>query len=57
MQSAAGAPYPSRRDFVGFKAARIAGVLFTFLDIRKQQRYGYPGGYYYYGDYGYEKEA
>ena len=37
--------------------ARIAGVLFTFLDMRKQQRYGYPDGYYYYGDYGYEKEA
>ena len=30
---------------------------FNFLDMRKQQRYGYPDGYYYYGDHGYEKEA
>jgi len=51
-----------RRDHTPKQAAQaalrnLAGVLFTFLDMRKQQRYGYPDGYYYYGDYGYEKEA
>ena len=51
-----------RWDYVPKQAAQaalrnLAGVLFTFLDMRKQQRYGYPDGYYYYGDHGYEKEA